>query len=226
VSLANYQSLVPDAVRDKDSAITTTQRDTAIQTAVLRYSKDRPRSLVVDVTSAGGYRLPLPLGFTVDFSKLQSIEQPIGDVPEHYLDMARVTLYRGPSTTEIQLPTSLQAGDVARVCFTARHVLDVATDTILDDDRNAVVSYAAALLCDQLSNFYATSIEASIGADAVNHASKTESFASRARFLRGQYFKDLGIDEKRQVAASATADLNLPASHGGARLFPRAVRVR
>lgn len=226
MSLTDYQALVPDAVRDRDGVITTTQRDTAIQTAVLRYSQDRPRSLVVDVTSAGGYRLALPAGFVDGFSALQSIEQPIGNVPETFIELARVTFYRAPApaNVEIQLPAWLQAGDTARIAFTARHTVDVGTDTVPVDHRNAVVAYAAALLCDQLANHYATSTEPSISADAVNHASKTETFASRARLLRGQYFTDLGIDPKRQAPASATADLNLPASHGGPRLFPRGVR--
>lgn len=237
MSLNHYQALVPDAVRDKDGVISTTQRDTAIQTAVLRYSQDRPRVLVEDITSAGGYVLPLPFYFRQGFSELQRIEQPIGNEPESCIELPRVRLYQSPTETQIKLPTWLLAGDVARVSYTARHelsadyvnVLDetvAGTDTIPLEHRNAVVCYAASLLCEQLANNYATSVEPTIGADAVNHASKTETFAARARALRGQYLKDLGIDEKRLQAASATTAISLPASDGGARMFRRGVRAR
>ena len=224
MSLADFQLLVNHLVRDKDQVVSSPQYDTAIQTAVIRYSADRPRAVVADVVSAGGYRLALPVGFDIGFSKVQSIEHPVGNVPETLLEVARTSLYNSPVATEIQLPTSLPVGDTVRLGFTARHRVDVATDTVPIDHRNAVASWAAALLCDQLANHYATSGESSIGADAVNHQSKTETFASRARAYRAQYLKDVGVDEKRTAPASAMVDLNLNASHGGSRLFPRGRR--
>lgn len=224
MSLADYQTLVNDFVRDKDAVVSTPQRDTAIQTAVLRYSDDRPRALVVDVVSAGGYRLPLPAGFVMGFSSLSSIEQPIGNVPETLIDLSRTSFYNTPTTTELQLPVSLQAAATARIAFTAQHVVSGIADSVPLNHRNAVACWAAALLCEQLANYYATEGEPSIGADAVNHASKTETFAARARSLRSQYLKDLGVDEKRIKPASAIADLDQYASNGGPRMFHRGSR--
>lgn len=221
MSLAELQSLVTDLVRDKDQIITTAQRDTAVQTAVLRYSSDRPLGLVEDVASAGGRRLPLPSAFVLGFSVVQQIEYPIGNVPATVLDLADVGLYRSPSSAEIDVGSSIAAGDLARVRYSGRHTVDALSDTLPEEHRLAVAAWAAAALCDQLANYYASEGESSIGADAVDHRNKSDVFASRARAYRAQYLKDIGADEKRIQAASAVVNLNSTSSSGLARLFAR-----
>lgn len=215
MSLASLQALVDDLVRDKDQVIATADRDHAIAAAVLRYSQDRPRVLVVDVTSvSGGQRLPLPAGWLADFSVIQSVEHPIGNVPTSFLPIDEIGLYRGPTEVLIEVPVTLLAGDQVRVTFTGPHTVDGTAATPPAKHDYAIACWAAHMLCDQLANYYATSAEPSIQADTVNHQSKTQAFAARAKNYRARYLSELGLDEKRATPASAVVDLDLRHSSG------------
>lgn len=219
MSLADFQQLTNDLVRDKDGVIVNATRDSTIATAVLRYSDDRPRPVVVDLVSTGGMQLALPAGWQVDYSALLAVEYPIDRDPRAMLDMGAVSLYQSPTVVKIQLPISLGAGDIARVTYTQRHVVDVATDSVPIADRHAVCCWAASILCGQLANWYATEGEPTIQADSVDHRRKSDVFRSRERELAQRYLKDLGLDEKRSGAAGVVVNLQGANSRGGDRLF-------
>ena len=219
MTLAAYQTLVNDLVRDRDGVISTMQRDQAIADAVARYSADRPRLLVVDVDSAGGRRTDTPEGWFDGFSTLRDAEFPIGDVPATMLLMGNVRMYRGPSSVQIELPFSLTAGESIRYTFTAQHLLDESDDTVPDAHRPPVAALAAAFLCDQLANYYTTESAPTITADTLDHADKSRKFASRAKELRLQYANTLGVNTTRLAPAAAIVDLDRNASDGGGRIF-------
>ncbi len=63
MALVDYQTLTDSLVRDDAGKLTPADRDLAIAAAVIRYSKDRPRTKVVDITAPGGHYLPLPTGW-------------------------------------------------------------------------------------------------------------------------------------------------------------------
>lgn len=218
--LADYQALVDDLVRDDTGKIVTADRDEAIARAVARYSKDRPRTKVEDVSAPGGNKLNLPAGWQTDFSELRGIEYPIGDVPPSLLEQDSYSLYSTPSGQEIQLINAINAGQSVRVSYTIRHVVDATpSDTIRADDREPVCAYAASILLDQLAAYFTGSSDPTIQADSVDRKSKGSDYASRARALRDRYYKDLGLDEKRNVAAGTVVDLDMADSQGRDRLL-------
>lgn len=219
MALADYQALVDDLVRDDTGKIVTADRDEAIARAVARYSKDRPRTKVEDVSAPGGNKLNLPGSWQTDFSELSAIEYPIGSTPADYLEQDSYGLYVTPSGTEIKILDAINAGQSVRVSYTIRHVVDGSSDTIRADDREAVCSYAASILLDQLAAWFTGSSDSSIQADSVDRKSKGADYASRARALRERYYKDLGLDEKRNVAAGTVVDLDMPDSQGRDRLL-------
>jgi hypothetical protein len=217
MALADYQALVTSLVRDDTGKVTTTDRDRAIALAVTRYDRDRPRPKVEDMTiAAGGQLIALPAGWQDDVSSLVSLEYPVGRVPPAALGWR---FYREPAALKLMLAVSLPAGAVLRATYTIAHVLDGASDTIPVADREAVASWAAALLLDQLASLFAGDSDSSIGADAVEHRSKAQEYASRARTLRARYFDALGIDPKKTVAAGVEVNLTLPDSRGRDRLL-------
>lgn len=226
MSLADYQALVDDLVRDDTGRIVTADRDEAIARAVSRYGKDRPRVKVEDVVAPGGNYLSLPSGWQADFSSLQSIEYPIGNRPATLLDQDGYALYQTPTTSEIHLVSAITAGQSARLSYTIRHAVDVTpADTIRAEDREAVCCWAAALLLDQLAAWFTGSSDSTIQADSVDRRSKGGDYAARAGKLRKRYYDELGIDERKNVAAGVVVDLDTADSQGRDRLLhPRRFR--
>ncbi|MCH2092723.1 MAG: hypothetical protein MK141_14260 [Pseudoxanthomonas sp.] len=219
MSLTTFQGLVDDLVRDKDQVISSSTRDEAIAQAVIRYSDDRPRAVVIDVLGNGTRRLPLPAGWETGYSQLQGVEWPVDQYPAAELSMAEVRMRQAPDNLYIELPVEPGVDEAIRLTYTQRHAVDVATDTIPDRDRLAVASWAAALLCGQLQAYYATEAAPTIQADSADHQGKSERYRTRMRDLTTQYFKELGIPEKRPSVASTVVHMRGTDSNGNPRLF-------
>lgn len=223
--LADYTTLVTAAVRDDATKLTSGDVSAAIVQAVARYSKDRPRQKVEDITAPGGNLLPLPAAWEADFSQLNSLEYPIGNVPPDIIRAGGWGMYTTPTALKIQVMDAISATSAVRATYTIAHVLSTIADTIPVADRESVSSYAAAILLDQLASLYSNDQDSTIKADSVQHMSKAGEFSRRAKVLRQRYFDDLGIDTKRNVAAGAVVNLDLASSVGRDRLtHPRRYR--
>ena len=213
MSLAELQDLVGDMVRDDSGQVTAEDTARAIAAATERYAADRPRTAVEEVaTGGGGPWLDLPTGWEPDFSTLISLEHPVGRVPPAHL--RHWQLYQAPDGTRIMLARRVPADDQVRVTYTARHAVDATRDTTPAGDREALASWAAALLLDQLAAWYAGGSDSTIQADRVDHGSKSADFAARARALRKRYLDHLGIDRRRNAAAGAMVDFDIASSLG------------
>ncbi|MEW8049308.1 MAG: hypothetical protein AB2792_01965 [Candidatus Thiodiazotropha sp.] len=212
----DYQKLVERLVRDDEDKLTSDDIDTAIDMAVTRYSKDRPKSDVQDVAAPGGQRIDLPSNWVAGFSDIQSIEYPIGNIPVSELENWET--YLAPDGEEVLLQASIEAGESVRFTFTIFHQLDNTNDTIPLGDREAVASYAAALCCEQLVSEYSGDSDSTIQADSVDHGNKARQFGNRAAKLRKRYYNELGLDPKRNQAAGVVVDLDGRDSRGRDRL--------
>lgn len=218
MSLLEIQTLVDNLVRDDSGQTDATDHDEAIALAVNQYSKDKPYEEVEDLTSAGGNYLDMPVKWQIEYSILQAIEYPIGRVPPTYLEVATYGIYNSPTGRKIMLNSALSNSDQARVTYTIRHVLDGANDTIPVDDNEAVASWAAAVICEQLASHYSGDQDASVLADAVDHQDLAARFARRASTLRKRYYDMLGIEPKRNRAHGTVVDLDMSNSRGRDRL--------
>lgn len=223
--LTDFETLVEAAVRDDGAKLTPTEISSAIAQAVARYSKDRPRQKVEDIVSPGGNLLPLPVEWEADFSQLNSLEYPVGNVPPAIIEAGGWGMYATPTGWNIQVMAAIAAAHTVRATYTIAHVVTGAADTIPVADRESVSSYAAAILLDQLASLYSNDQDSTIKADSVQHISKAGEFARRANVLRKRYFDDLGIDTKRNVASGVVVNLNQANSVGRDRLtHPRRFR--
>ena len=73
--------LVDNLVRDDSGKIVTADRDRAIDLALKRYGKDRPRSKVEDAAIvAGGRLIALPVGWQADFKEATASRSSSGMV--------------------------------------------------------------------------------------------------------------------------------------------------
>lgn len=207
--LGDHEALVNDMVRDHVDRIAADQLSRAIALAVAQYSKDRPRKVIEDIAFAGG-SISAPDG------EIVSIELPIGHRPPSFLPASAWEIYDTPAGALLFVPA---AGDAtARITFRRAHLLDSETDTVPATDREAVASYAAAILFDQVAAATSGDGNPSIAADTVNHAAKPENYAKRAERLRARYYDLIGLDPKRGKAASVTVTRPVGDSGGGPRL--------
>lgn len=218
--LADYQTLVMNLARDDGGKVSTTQRDEAIGLAVNRYSQDRPREKVEDITPASANLLPLPDAWETDFSALVSLEHPIGDHPPTLIESSRVEFYRSPSALQIRVRDAVVvSADSVRATYTIKHTVSTEADTIPVHHREPVACWAAANLCDQLATYYSAGTDSSIQADSVEQRSKAQEYSSRAKSLRKRYLDELGIEDKRGAPAGAIVELRRPDSRGEERLM-------
>jgi hypothetical protein len=218
VSRIDYQSLIVSLVRDEEEKITPDERDRALQLAVERYSKDRPREVVEDLAGQDSKQLPLPTAWENGFSSLINIEYPIGNWPPTYIEPGYYGMYNAPGAQVIMVSASIPSTDSVRCTHTIRHQVTDTVDSTPASDNEAIASYAAALLCDQLASQYSGDTDTTIQADSVEHSSKARDFATRANSLRKRYYDHLGIDPKRTQAAGVVVDLDMPNSLGNDRL--------
>lgn len=217
--LSDYQTLVTDLVRDDAAKIQTAERDRAIQLAARRYSKDRERIKVEDLTPTDANTLPLPASWEADHSEMRSLEFPIGRIPPVYLEQGRWAFYDTPSAQVIKtLDAVAVAANAVRSRYTITHVLSSSVDTIPVGDREPVACWAAAILCDELAAFYSGQSDSTIQADSVQAGSRAQEFAKRAVSLRKRYENELGVNDRRNVAGGTVVNLDMKDSQGLPRL--------
>jgi hypothetical protein len=217
--LADFQTLVDDLVRDDGHGVSSAQRDAAIQAALVQYSADRPRNVVVDVVSPGGQRVDLPAGFTAD-SRLVGVEYPVDRIPASQLPLSDISVYAAPTVRQLEVPQWIAVGESLRVTYTGDHLVDDEDDTVPLRHRQSIANLAASYLCMQLASRYATEGDPSIPADTVDYKSKSDRFRALAKDYAAAYGRVVGVaPSDRTKAASATVELERRDSLGNRRLF-------
>lgn len=217
--LSDLASLIAQLASDSANRLTPEDRAAALAAAVERYSADAPRRAVADLAPIAG-ALDLPDDWEAEFSAALNLEHPVGHRPPRNLPNEGWYLYDSPDGTQIIIvPDWLSEGD-ARLTYSLRHAYDEAADTITIPDKHleAVASWGAALLCEQLASYYAANTDTTIQADTVDHTSPARTYQSRADKLRKRYLDELGVDTRRNVAAGAVATPVPRNSVGGPRL--------
>lgn len=218
MALYDLQTLLGDLVRDDAGKLADPERDRAIARAVARYSQDRPRQAIEDVAADGSNFLPLPTGWADGDTTITSLEYPVGEWPISLISPEWYGVVRGPMGDEIRLAGAIMAGEAVRATLAVPHLLDATHDTLPDAHHEAVASYAAALLMDQLASLHSGDTDSTIQADSVEHRSQAQEYAARSRTYRARYAEILGIDPKRLRPAGAVANLALADSQGRDRL--------
>ncbi|MFP4004899.1 MAG: hypothetical protein ACLFV8_14080, partial [Alphaproteobacteria bacterium] len=168
--LSDFQSIVDNLVPDPGTLLAAGSRDQAIDLAVLRYSTDRPRPAIEEVTSPGGEFLDLPPGWETDFSVLTEVRNSSGLELEAELDL---TL----SGVKIRLASPLTVGAMAEILYTVRHQVDAGQDTVPLKDREAVCYWAASVLLEQMATLYAGHRQPTVQADSVDFDNKSRDMA-------------------------------------------------
>lgn len=213
--LADYLTLVQNAVRDDGGIIAPADYVTAIGQAVSRYSSDRPQYWVEDIAASGDDSLALPSAWQMGGSTIISLEYPIGRFPPGFVDAEQYLVYRSPSGWALR--TAFIATSAVRLTYSITHILDDTTDTIPTAHREAVANWAAANCCEQLASYFANAGDSTIQADRVDRLSQSKDYTGRAKALRARYYNELGVDEKKSAPAGVVVDLDLRDSRNNDR---------
>ena len=168
------------------------------------------------MTGNGTHDYSFPTGWIDEFSAIKSIEYPPGDVPATVLDDDDYEIYQSPTAKIIRLKSiSPPASESFRLNFT---ILRTVT-TVPSSDIDAFCALAASLCLTEIANAYIHNTDSTIAADSVDHRSKADQAASRAKALMQIYKEHMGIKEDDTTpAAAATADLDVNYPGGGDRL--------
>jgi len=198
----------------------------AIGMAIKAHSRHKPLVVAEDESGAAvfDYALTLLASWADGFSTIKSVEYPVDDTDEtpDVLQDDEWTIYQKPAGKVLRfLNDTPAATESFRVIYTALHTCTDSACTVDDFDAEAVQALAAAYFCDMLATYYAQSTDSTIGADSVDHGSKSRDYAARAKSYRKLYFDHLGIEEGKTPAASVTRDQDKPGSWAGDKLTHR-----
>jgi len=222
-TLADYGVKFDQDFQDLARNLDQNARDAAIQEAVAEYSKHRPVVQVKDIAGDGAtYDIPLgtapgPTDWCEGFSVVRQVEYPAGERQPVYLEQDQWQEYVKPTTGRVLrlLVTTPATGESTRITYSILHTVSAATGTIPDADFYSVVQLAASYAAHGLAMFYAQQGDSTIGADSVDHKSKSSDYASRAKDLRALYFAHMGMkDERGAPAASVQMDWDRSPGYG------------
>jgi hypothetical protein len=198
-------------------------KEIAINMAVKKHSKHRPRIVVQDFDGDGGFDYAISgfASWSDGFSVIKHVEYPVDDedeTPDILQDDAWM-IYEKPAGKQLRFledkPTSAED---FRVTYTALHSCSYSACTIESFDEEALQVLCAAHFCDMLATYYAQSQDGTIAADSVDHTSKSRDYAARAKAYRKMYFDHLGIKEGQAPAASVSRDQDLKGSWASEKL--------
>lgn len=216
MALADYQQLVADIMADQEADVLTGPvRDRAIEQALLRYSADCLRTVIVDVTwPATGVFGTVPAGWDAS-AWVKSAEYPVGQSPRR---MVHMQAYRTPDGWGLESMQALPTGAQVRLTYSTAHVVTADEDTVPLVHRLPVAQYAAYLLCHQLATRYSAERETAIGADVSLTETRARAYAARAKEHRSAYYVGIGLADP--FSAQGAAANNLPGAAAGVVSWP------
>lgn len=189
----------------------------AIALALGEHSRHRPHVVVEDVDGDGGFDYAVGdlESWSDGFSAVRLVEYPVDDDDENADRLADDAweIYGKPSGDVLRfLEDTPAATEDFRVTYTATHACTDSACTVRATDDTAVQALAAAHFCQMLAAYYSQSDAPIMGADSVDHSSRSREYAARAKMYRKAYFDHMGIEEGKTPAASVTRDQDTTAS--------------
>lgn len=179
-------------------------RSALVLAAIERYSHDLPDEVTTDVTGDAGnyYGIAASLAsWSEGFSQILAIEYPAptvaSDEAPTYLDPEDWDDdYWADGTRYLYMPNHAPpATEKMRVRYTAPYTPTANAYDIPPQHFYALCNLGASLCAQAIANSYSRSNDASIAADSVNHMTRAEQWANRARELLKQYQEQLNIQD-------------------------------
>lgn len=188
-TLADMLVLLKVKVKDTSIRFTDAEKNGLLSESIRQYNRDQPL-LRDEVVTGDGIVLTFdtPTGWTDGFSTLEELEFPVDQEPRVMVDVEdHVQVIQIDNVEKIQFKSlTIPSAEEARLFYTIPHD-DAVPTTIPTHGVDAVVSLAAARLCNAMATFYAETTEATLGLDVVDRQSKADSFRSMADRFKREY---------------------------------------
>ena len=184
----------------------------AVDRAVDTYGRHRPRTIVASVTGNGTHYYVVSTQLTSwvrGFSAITAVDYPAkaisANTQPYWLSDRDFEIYLDATDTEyLYLPVHAPAStETMRVHYTAPHTHTDATDTIFQEDLEAVRDLAAGVLCEMLATRASGSSDSTIAADSVNYRDKQLRYNQEAKAWREMYYRHLGLPIDGGVSAAS-----------------------
>jgi len=227
--LAEIRTDIRVLVRDRENIVGDTDYDLAIRQARIYYSRAFPYKKIGSETGDGStYEWTLPSDYYPDFSTILEVRFPADESGER--EMTILTPKTGydvfQTTTGVWklrlLDSTPTATETVKYVYTTIYSLTTIASTLPSELAEQSVTFAAAaLVCEQLSAYYAQSIDSTISADVVNFNMKSVDYKA----LSDRYKLASGIKEVMDAPAGAMGvacafrDLDAPPTYGKREQF-------
>lgn len=185
----------------------------ALEAAVDRYSKDKPREKLHVITGDGTNRYALPSDWESKFSTISYIEFPAGDNALNdpsLLDAVEYLVWEDASGEELQFRLrDINTGSVAWMKYTLRHTLDATTNTVPDSAFEAVsflgTGYAALDIAAQSIRNRGSS---EAGGQIINFRTSSDMYKSFASEMIKMYYQRIGASaDEAQIGVIEIFDM-------------------
>jgi hypothetical protein len=198
-------------VQDAAGDLPSEEVDRLITEAIRRYSRIEPLVVVEDEVGDGTSDIAVSAlaQWNEGLSLIRQVEYPFTttDPTPRILEHEDWMEYVAPAGRVLRFLKAVpQATQTARITYTTLHQADADAFTIPEHDFDAVSNWAAALCCRALANKYAQLTSASLQADSVDHRSKSESYAKRAKDLLDDVKAHFGIKDDETAAGGVIVD--------------------
>lgn len=198
-NLRDFQTEINDLVREGGSIIKPDARDRALFIAVERLSKDKPRTVKVDISTDGTtYNYPIATHITDwvrGFSWIKSIEFPAGYQNPTYLEPEDYTVYEDADEAQYIKFSAITpaSGYTMRIEYTIPWSVSADSSTIEDKDSYAISCLAGSICLRELAAHFAQTSEPSLDIDVIDYARKPIEYNTLADTLENIYRDHLGI---------------------------------
>jgi len=213
----DYLTRLETALQDTAEKLQPDDKSRLLSQAVLIYAKDRPLEIVHEITGDGtSYDFAMPSSWIDGFSNIiGKIEYPADDYQNPtYIEDDEWVFFRKLVTTVttkyIRFTTFIPSlNKKARLIYTVPHTLNDTTNTIIDNDIEAVVTLTAALCFWALAAQFAQTTDPSIDADVIDYQRKSDIYTALAKEKLAIYNSLMGIGKEAEGAAAASAGVVL-----------------
>jgi hypothetical protein len=182
---ADLLGWLDEALQDTDAVLTPTQRDNALERALMQYSARRPQWLVTDLTGNGSTQTwTVPGAWVADWSWIDSVYEIVGSARPMLLDGSEFWVEQTPTGRQWRCIGAPAVGTTLRVRYAALHTATTQTATVPPGDERAVGILGGACALDMLMTRSAAQGDPTLGADTTDHQSRSDRYASCAKRLR------------------------------------------
>jgi len=208
----DYIARLDTALQDNAEKLQPDDKLRLLSQAVLIFSKDTPQEKIHELTGdASAYDFALPSDWVDGFSSfLGKMEYPADQQNPTYLEASDWVIFKKlvltVATGYIRFLTFTPAtSKVARLTYIAPHTLNDATNTISDNNAEAVIALTASLCFWALAAKFAQSSDNTLDVDVIDYQRKSDIYATLAKEQLAAYNSLMGLGDEAKKTSSAVA---------------------